>query len=89
MKVMRTQLHRTIYQSGEARGLHMNYAILILQNVLGQEELASHYGQPLPLVEIGRHNDLRYSGFVFHRDEDDSWTSRRHSVMHSISMSSG
>ena len=50
----------------------MNYAILILQYPFRQQELATHYGQPLPLVEIGRHDDVRNTSFIFHRDKDET-----------------
>jgi len=70
MKIMRAQFHHTIEQRNEPRRLHMNYPILILQNALRQQKLASHDGQPLPFVEIGRHDDVRNAGFIFHREED-------------------
>jgi hypothetical protein len=49
----------------------MNDAVLILQSPFNEEESASRYDQTIALIEVGRDDHIRNSGFVFHRDEDE------------------
>ena len=66
-----------IEHRAQANGLHVDHAILILQRTFRYDEFASRHYQALPLIEVRRHDDIRDSGLIFHRDEDETLGSTR------------
>lgn len=52
--------------------LYMDDAVLILQCTFGKDELAACNHQPLPLIEVGRDDDIGDASFVFHRQKNKS-----------------
>jgi hypothetical protein len=71
MGIVRAEFRRAIDERREPHRLHMNHPIPILQNTLGQENLAPHYDQPLTFLEIGCHDYVCNAGFIVHREEDE------------------
>src|ERR1035437_2794361 len=55
----------------------MNHAILVLQHALRQKKLAANNDHALPFIEIGRNDNIRNSGLVFHREEDKAFGGAR------------
>ena len=69
---MGAQCKRAIGKSHQSSRFHMNHAILILQGSFDNQEFAARDNQTLPLIQVGRDDDIGNAGFIFHREEDET-----------------
>ena len=74
---MRPDFQGAVQQSTQARRLHMNHIVLILERTFDEKEFAACHYQPVTFVEIGCDDHVCDSCLVLHGDEDKAFGGAR------------
>jgi len=57
----------------DARSLHMDDGIDVLERAFEEEKLALNHGGAIAIENVRRDDDVRNAGFVFEADEDETF----------------
>ena len=48
----------------------MDYVVLVLEQAFNKKKFAACDHRPIPIIKIGRNDDIGDAGFVFHRNKN-------------------